>query len=79
METMVINIYHIFKFIIIFLAIFGGYSLLTNLMEKIKDIYNKKKDAEITALALSKENSKEIHILNEKVSELEEKLNNAHK
>ena len=78
METRVINMYHIFKFIIIFLAIFGGYSLLTNLMEKIKDIYNKKKDAEITALALSRENCAEIHKLNERLSELEERLNNAY-
>ena len=69
---------HIFKFIIIFLAIFGGYSLLTNLMEKIKDIYNKKKDSEITALALSRENCEEIHKLNERLSALEERLNNAY-
>ena len=78
METATINLFYVFQTIIVVLAIFGGYSLLTNLMEKIKDIYNKKKDAEITALALSRENCAEIHKLNERLSELEERLNNAY-
>ena len=78
METATINLFYVFQTIIVVLAIFGGHSLLTNLMEKIKDIYNKKKDAEITALALSRENCTEIHKLNERLSELEERLNNAY-
>lgn len=75
---MAINIYYIFKFLVIILAMFGGFTLLANLLEKIKDIYNKKKDSEITALALSKENSHEIHNLNVRLQQLEELVRRAY-
>ena len=78
METITINLWQILKLVVIILAIFGGYSLLSNLLEKIKDIYNKKKDSEITALALSKENSHEIHNLNVRLQQLEELVRRAY-
>lgn len=77
-ETITINLWQILKLVVIILAIFGGYSILSNLLEKIKDIYNKKKDSEITALALSKENSREIHNLNVRLQQLEELVRRAY-
>lgn len=77
-ETITINLWQILKLVVIILAIFGGYSLLSNLLEKIKDLYNKKKDSEITALALSKENSHEIHNLNVRLQQLEELVRRAY-
>ena len=77
-EAITINLWQILKLVVIILAIFGGYSLLSNLLEKIKDLYNKKKDSEITALALSKENSHEIHNLNVRLQQLEELVRRAY-
>lgn len=77
-EAITINLWQILKLVVIILAIFGGYSILSNLLEKIKDIYNKKKDSEITALALSKENSHEIHNLNVRLQQLEELVRRAY-
>lgn len=86
-EVVTFNLYSILKFIIILFAVFGGYSIIKDIINacsrgfKDKLDYKKKKDCEVLNCLSKKEtrvitieNAQEIHEINKKVEEIENKI-----
>lgn len=85
MKEIVINIYPILQFIIILFAVFGGYSIIKDIINAcsrcFKDKLDYKKDCEVLNCLSKKdtriitiENAQEIHEINKKVEEIENKI-----
>ena len=79
------NLYPILKFIIILFAVFGGYSIIKDIINAcsrgFKDKLDYKKDCEVLNCLSKKEtrvitieNAQEIHEINKKVEEIENKI-----
>lgn len=85
MKETVINIYPILQFIIILFAVIGGYSVIKDIINAcsrgFKDKLDYKKDCEVLNCLSKKdtriitiENAQEIHEINKKVEEIENKI-----
>lgn len=83
MEQVTINLYHIFKFVIVLFAVIGGYSVIKDLINTFarcfKDKLDHKKDCELMKHLSKKEtrlitieNAQEIHELNKKYDKIED-------
>lgn len=84
-EVVTFNLYPILKFIIILFAVFGGYSIIKDIINAcnrdFKDKLDYKKDCEVLNCLSKKdtriitiENAQEIHEINKKVEEIENKI-----
>lgn len=85
MEQVTINLYHIFKFVIVLFAVIGGYSVIKDLINTFsrcfKDKSDYKKDCELMknlckreTRLITIENAQEIHELNKKYDKIEEEV-----
>lgn len=85
MEQITINLYHIFKFVIVLFAVIGGYSVIKDIINAFsrcfKDKLDHKKDCELMknlckreTRLITIENAQEIHELNKKYDKIEEEV-----
>ena len=80
-ETFNFNLYYVFKFILLLLALFGGYSIIKDLINSFHCCYKDKLEHNLVEKLTNKdvkiitvENAQEIHEINKKVEEIENKI-----
>lgn len=72
MEQVTINLYHIFKFVIVLFAVIGGYSVIKDLIDHKKDCELMKHLSKKETRLITIENAQEIHELNKKYDKIED-------